>query len=1099
MNRTSPPTAARRAFFATLLLSLSGGLATAVAPGQPASEAPEPRSGYALAYDSGRDRVVLFGGSAAPGVEPDRLGDTWEFDGERWHHVTDDGPPARSDAQMVFDAARSVTVLFGGGTGNGRAGDTWLYDGTWRRVDVEGPPARNLAAMAYDGARERVVLFGGAGEGRARLADTWEWDGARWIRVHDGEGGPSGRGAHGLAFDSSSGRILLHGGWDGEATRGDLWAWEGGEWTLLDDDGPPRLHAAMGFDPRDEALVVFGGFGEAGRENSTWTWRAGRWTAVPHRGPEARAEHEGVWVPDSGFVIFGGILGQGMSVAERTKAADTWLLDENGWRLLNGPGAASELPPLPVDVALELRGHNGRSPINASPDGEWLAHTVESAETVPRGASYAYADTGFPFAEGNARMVATLSHTVTGETIEIGDPDSSSWAPVWSPDGSRVAFYSDAGGEAGLWIWERSSRRSRRVGEYVVRPFFGFEGVRWTPDGSRLLVKLLPEGASLQERNALLTASSLPVSEPTEVDAPQVTVRLSSAARGDGDETEAPVGDESVFDRRRRGMASDLALVNPDNGEAERLVRDASVRYYGLSPDGRWLAYTSDAGFVPDSQQVLFDLTLMDLDSGRSVPLGDDVRLRYGIEWSFSPDSRYLAYTDSGQLAEGEYVVVELPDGPPRPVDPEAPNFAPGEGEVPPLWSADGSRLYGVGEGALWQVDPETGEAREVVSLEGWSMRNLLTESYYSAVAFSTDGGSTLLVTARRDDGAFGIHAVRPDDGGSEPLLVETDRSWSGLFSQGTSSATGTVYFVARDQRQPGEIQSLDLASGEVRRVSAINADLDRYALGETRLLDFESAEGEPLQAALMLPPDHPQGSPLPLVVWVYGGANGSDAVNRFGLWGSMATFNMHLLASRGYAVLYPDAPVRTGRTTEDLLASVLPAVDAAVEQGWADPARVALMGQSYGSLNTLALISRSDRFAAAIITAAVIHPDLFAEYLNGTGYWEQGQGDMGGTIWEVPDRYRDNSPLFDFEHIETPLLIGQGDQDGDLVPSEAIFNALERLGKHVEYRVYANEGHVISSQANVRDFWERRLEFLAEHLRLEVAANGSVRPAGRE
>jgi dipeptidyl aminopeptidase/acylaminoacyl peptidase len=127
-----------------------------------------------------------------------------------------------------------------------------------------------------------------------------------------------------------------------------------------------------------------------------------------------------------------------------------------------------------------------------------------------------------------------------------------------------------------------------------------------------------------------------------------------------------------------------------------------------------------------------------------------------------------------------------------------------------------------------------------------------------------------------------------------------------------------------------------------------------------------------------------------------------------------------------------------------------------------------------------------------------VLHPDLFAAYLTETGYYERGQGNMGGTIWEHPERYRANSPLFDFPAIETPLLIGQGDLDGDLAPSEAIFTALDRLGKSVEYRVYRGESHVISRRANVIDFWTRRLAFLAEHLDLSVTADGAARADGR-
>jgi dipeptidyl aminopeptidase/acylaminoacyl peptidase len=99
----------------------------------------------------------------------------------------------------------------------------------------------------------------------------------------------------------------------------------------------------------------------------------------------------------------------------------------------------------------------------------------------------------------------------------------------------------------------------------------------------------------------------------------------------------------------------------------------------------------------------------------------------------------------------------------------------------------------------------------------------------------------------------------------------------------------------------------------------------------------------------------------------------------------------------------------------------------------------------------------------------------------------------MGATIWEQRDRYFSNSPLFLFDRIETPLLIGQGENDGDLEPAEAIFAALQRLGKTVEYRLYQSEGHVIRQAPNVIDFWNRRLEFLAQHLDLTLDDKGAI------
>ena len=86
-----------------------------------------------------------------------------------------------------------------------------------------------------------------------------------------------------------------------------------------------------------------------------------------------------------------------------------------------------------------------------------------------------------------------------------------------------------------------------------------------------------------------------------------------------------------------------------------------------------------------------------------------------------------------------------------------------------------------------------------------------------------------------------------------------------------------------------------------------------------------------------------------------------------------------------------------------------------------------------------------------------------------------------------------ENSPIFHFDKIQTPLLIGQGERDDDLAPVEAIFTALERLRKPVEYRLYKGEGHVITQAPNVIDFWNRRLDFFREHLDLVYDDKGAI------
>jgi dipeptidyl aminopeptidase/acylaminoacyl peptidase len=198
--------------------------------------------------------------------------------------------------------------------------------------------------------------------------------------------------------------------------------------------------------------------------------------------------------------------------------------------------------------------------------------------------------------------------------------------------------------------------------------------------------------------------------------------------------------------------------------------------------------------------------------------------------------------------------------------------------------------------------------------------------------------------------------------------------------------------------------------------------------------------------------------------------------VNRFTVAGDGL---IQLLATRGYAVLTPAAPQRMGTPAQDVADAILPAIDAVVALGIADPDRVGITGWSYGGYSTLAMVTRDTRFKAAVMGAGF--GDLFSYYgrlgsggqLAGVQWTEQGQGLMGDAPWKLRERYLENSPMWYLDRVQTPLLILHGDAD-DAVPvwhADQVFVGMKRLGKTVEYRRYAGEGHGISSNpANLCD-----------------------------
>lgn len=237
---------------------------------------PSPRVLHAMAYDAGRKRLVLFGGLAWLDQEADKqtsLRDTWEWNGEYWTQVSDTGPSARTDHAMTYDGSIGRVVLHGGlGGGENSPFETWEWDGkAWTQTESDiGPGYRSRHAMAYDEARKCVVLFGGLPQGAdvPGYRDTWERSGGTWARVADT--GPEPRHHHAMAYDSK--RVILFGGLlTGTVLSGATWQWDGKHWAQRSNFGPqPRFALALAYDSARDRVVLFGGQEKGQSLGDTW-------------------------------------------------------------------------------------------------------------------------------------------------------------------------------------------------------------------------------------------------------------------------------------------------------------------------------------------------------------------------------------------------------------------------------------------------------------------------------------------------------------------------------------------------------------------------------------------------------------------------------------------------------------------------------------------------------------------------------------------------------------------------------------------------------------------------------------------------------------
>ncbi len=211
----------------------------------PGGTLPSARQNQAMAYDTVNSRYYLFGGTT--GVADAATTYHYSFGTNLWTALSTGGaPPARTHSAMAYDSVRARLVLFGG-TGVTLFGDTWEYNPAapatgWVQVtptDPEGdgnPSARLGHVMFYDALRGRTVLFGGSNSTSPTgpYGDAWEWNGQSWRKLDIAdpyvETRPVPRSLASGAYDSVTGQALIIGGRVSSQTGAELadsWVWNG--------------------------------------------------------------------------------------------------------------------------------------------------------------------------------------------------------------------------------------------------------------------------------------------------------------------------------------------------------------------------------------------------------------------------------------------------------------------------------------------------------------------------------------------------------------------------------------------------------------------------------------------------------------------------------------------------------------------------------------------------------------------------------------------------------------------------------------------------------------------------------------------------------
>ncbi len=666
-----------------------------------------------------------------------------------------------------------------------------------------------------------------------------------------------------------------------------------------------------------------------------------------------------------------------------------------------------------------------------SPDGKLLAFVVTQIDSAAN-AYYSH---------------IWLASTDGKELRQVSRGEVRDRNPVWSPDGSKIAFVSSRGDDPSqIHILPIGGGEAWKLTDVEA----GASNPVWAPDGK-----------------SLLFSSELTTSELKAEAAGGPRVIASRAAATDGDPEASPdtamwgsleairqwlaknaeEEDPAVITRLRfQGEKkldpiegwSHIYTIDLESKEHQRLT-DGSFNFnsHTISPDGRRLAFTAVIveGVHPDFVWKS-DLYVMEAD-GRDRRLIDVPGLSV-TSALWSPDGSSIAFTarDTAELtaANTELGVVELPGG---------------------------------------------GDASEVI----WLSRGL--DRGVRGYQWSPDGKS-IYFTARVH-GTVPIYRVTLKKG-EVRQIVSGER---GVLDFALSEKA--LAYVLTEPANPAEVYKADSDGDDERRLTQLNSKwLDSVQVQPHQGFWYPSFDGHRVQAWLIEPVGYHPEEKYPLALEIHGGPHSMWGPGEATMW-----HEFQFLAANGYFVLYTNPRGSGGYGYEFKYAiqrdwgqgpmkDVLTAVDSVVARGLVAEDRMVVTGGSYAGYLTAYLVGHDHRFKAAVAQRGVY--DLATFFGEGNA-WRLIPFEFDAYPWEDFEELRAESPITYAHHIRTPLLIMHADHDlrTGVSQSEMLYRTLRVLHKPVEYVRYPREGHDLSRTGEPKhriDRLLRILEFFERHIK---------------
>ena len=538
---------------------------------------------------------------------------------------------------------------------------------------------------------------------------------------------------------------------------------------------------------------------------------------------------------------------------------------------------------------------------------------------------------------------------------------------------------------------------------------------------------------------------------------------------------------EAVVHLDRRNRVVQLANEDMPNvevgreGDADVALAETNIKYL-------YLVGIESPGYS--------DIWLIDVDSGERRIVLEEER----VAWShLSPDARYAVWYDHDDRqwfavdADGDDVRavtagIEVPlwdETNDRPMAPY-PYGSPG-------WTEDDERLLVYDRFDIWAVDPRGRDAPRRIT-EGWGRANDVRLRYLRLDRDERfiDPDAPMLLSAfdiyTKESGVF---RDRVDGSGEPQELVFAPKRFGSLSR---AEDADVMLYTREDVQEFPDLWVADAGFEGAVKISNANPQQEEYNWATVELVEWLSNDGQELQGLLYKPEDFDPSQEYPMMVYFY--ERNSDNLYRHSPpLPHRSIIQPTFYASRGYIVFIPDIVYQEGFPGESAMDCVMPGTLMLAEEPWVDEDNVGVQGHSWGGYQIAYMVTQTDFFKAAEAGAPVSNmTSAYGGIRWGSGLsrmfqYERTQSRIGGTLWDRPIRYIENSPLFFLDKVDTPLLIMHNDEDGAVPWYQGIelFVALRRLGKPAWMIVYNEQPHWPITEANKKD-WNIRMQQFFDH-----------------